>query len=431
MAAPENLLPIQDFANGLDGWQLAPGPADFAAVQDGGKAVQLAPRGRNYGLNSAPLTVGAEIRLDHAYTASAAIRNAGLEHGVFAFSVCAFDAAGKRLAQMSAHSLSTKSAPHDWLTRKLSFGRGTANALPPETHTVRLRFSFHDPDGKPSGTVSVREATVVEQELGPFPDWPREILADVGDLQVRFESRSFWTLYRIHFRGAVLGLDRFGSHYGSVANFAGTGFIGSGHTENENEQLLELALFVDGKPCPVPAPAYTCRRIELRKRSRVRGLQLDSVIVVADDRIVEEVCVKAKEKAEFNLIYHFMHPWTTQMSDFLAELPDGTRVSGPFVGDKKQKLCKPAKWSAVYSRDLGKGAVTVVWDVPAGLPWETRYWDVPDTYRKHYFTTFVKAEVPLDRELRYRVVTVPFAAAAENWQERAAAVAAEAPRPAE
>jgi hypothetical protein len=435
MAAPTNLLPVQDFANGLAGWQLKPGPADFATVEtDGemaGRVVQLAPRNTNWGLNSAPLTVGKEIDLSHAYTAAATIRNAGISQGVFAFSVCAYDAAGKRLVQMAAHHLSAASTAHDWVTKSLEFGKGTARSLPAETHTVRLRFSFYDASGKPSGTVLVRDASVVEKDLGPFPDWPASILADVGDLQVRFESRSFWTLYRIDYEKVRLCLDRFGSHYGTVANFAGTGFIGSGHTENEDEKLLELALAVDGKPCPTPADHYACASVQLRKRSRLRDLLVDSLVTVADNRIVEDVRLRAEKPTKVNLIYHFMHPWTTQMSDYLAELPDGSQVSGTFVDDKKQKICKPLKWSAVYSRELAKGAVTVVWDVPQDLPWETRYWDMPERYRKHYFTTFMGAEVPTDREFHYRVVTIPFAAPADGWREKATAVARAAEPPAE
>ena len=436
MAAPRNLLPVQDFANGLTGWQLKPGPAELATVlaEDDkvGQAVKLAPVARIFGLNSAPLTVGQEIDLEHAYTASAAIKSAGLQQGIFAFSVCAYDQAGKRLSQMSAHNLSTASKPHDWVVKKLGFGSGTANALPEATHTVRLRFSFYEKSGKATGTVLVRGASVVERELGPFPTWPRGIVADVGDLEIRFESRSFWTLYRLNYQKVPLCVDRFGSHYGTVANFPGTGFIGSGHTENqETEELLELELTVDGKPQSTPLASYDCDRIQLRKRSQLRALQMDTLVTVADNRIVEDVRMRARDTTKLNLIYHFMHPWTTQMSGFAAELTDGTRISGVFVDDKKQKICKPLKWSAVYSRELGKGGVTVVWDVPADLPWETRYWDMPKRYRKHYFTTFVGKEVPLDRELRYRIVTIPFTATAEEWQAKAAEVAASAPRPAE
>jgi hypothetical protein len=439
LAAQEsNLLPANDLPDGLQGWEFSPGPASYATVEtdggDGRRAVKLAPEGTNWGLDSAPLTIGKEILPDRAYEASAALRSAGIGHGLFAFSVCAYDAAGKRLVQLSAHRLSAKSEPHDWQVKTLSFGSGTPRPLPAATQTVRLRFSFYDPEGKPTGTVFMRDPAVTElpaAEPGPSTGWPASVLADVGELQVRFESRSFWTLYRIDYRDTRLCVDHFGSHYGTVANFAGTGFIGSGHTENEDEKLLELAFAVDGKPCPKPAEQYKADRVELRKRSRLRDLHVDTLVAVADNRIVEDVRLRTEQPAKMNLIYHFMHPWTPQMSDYLAELADGTRLSGEFVGDEKQKICKPVNWSAVYSRELGMGAVTVVWDVPADLPWETRYWDMPPRYRKHYFTTFVNATPPKDQALRYRVATICFAASAEAWQEKAAALAAANPRPEE
>ena len=79
-----------------------------------------------------------------------------------------------------------------------------------------------------------------EQGILPNPGWPRQFTAVVGDIEVRFEDRSFWTLYRIDYKGTRLCLDRWGSHYGSVASFPGVGFIGSGHSENEDEQVLSL-----------------------------------------------------------------------------------------------------------------------------------------------------------------------------------------------
>jgi hypothetical protein len=393
--------------------------------------VRLAPQATNFGLDSAPLVLGAELDPEKMYVASASLKSEGLTHGIFAFSVCAYDEKGSRLVQMAAHNLSVTSQPHDWVTKSLTFGKGTPRVLPEGTHTVRLRFSFHDRDGKPAGTVLVRDAAVVEQDPGPFPNWPASILADVGSLQVRFERRSFWSLYRIDHEGVRLGKDSFGSHYGTVANFAGLGFVGTGHTENEDEQVIDLDFRVDGQRQPTPAEAYTCGKIELRKRSRLRTLDVQSYILVADGRIVEEAILSAREDTPCSLIYHFMHPWVHDMSDYLAELPDGSRVDGEFVGDKAQKISQPTRWSAVYSRTLGRGAVTVVWDVPEDLPWQTRYWDVPDVYRKHYFTTFINAEVPTGREFRYRVVTIPFAADAADWQKIAADVAAANPRPAE
>ena len=254
--------------------------------------------------------------------------------------------------------------------------------------------------------------------------WPREITARVGDLEVRFESRSFWTLYRIDYQGTRLCHDRWGSHYGSVASFPGVGFIGSGHTENgETEEIVDLKLFVDGQPVARPESTQRCRRIRLRKRSRIRDLVLNTQIDVEGDRIVEEVRLEAERPTPVNLIYHFMHPWTHTATQYCAELLDGKRVEGLFKGDRSQKIDQATRWSAVYDRPSGKGAVTCVLAAPPDDDWRTRYWDVPNVYRKHYLATFLGKTVPPGREFHYRVVTVPFEAPAERWTEEAARVA--------
>ena len=253
--------------------------------------------------------------------------------------------------------------------------------------------------------------------------WPTRIVADLGDLDVRFESRSFWTLYRIDYKGTRLCLDRWGSHYGSVASFPGVGFIGSGHTENEDEQVLDLKLFVDGKPVKKPEPTTRCKEIRLVKRSRIRDLVLHTEIDVREDRIIEDVRLKADKPTPVNLVYHFMHPWTPTVTEYCAELLDGTLVEGVFTGDRGHRIDKATRWSAIYDGPSGKGAVTCVIDAPRDDDWRTRYWDMPGRYRKHYLVTFLNKTIPADREFHYRVVTVPFEAIKEQWKAEAARVA--------
>lgn len=275
----------------------------------------------------------------------------------------------------------------------------------------------------------VDDVLLTPYEPSEHEGWPREIVADVGDLQVRFESRSFWTLYRIDHRGVRLCLDRWGSHYGTVASFPGVGFIGSGHTENEEEQVVDLKLFVDGEPVKKPEPSVRCREIRLEKTSRIRSLVLRSKTSVRDNRIDERVWLRADEPTPVNLVYHFMHPWTPGMTRYCAELPDGSRVEGDFTGDRAQKVDRPTRWSAVFGSASGKGAVTCVLDAPAGDDWRTRYWDVPGRYRKHYLATFLSKTVPADREFHYRVVTVPFESSDERWTEEAARLAGSVRKP--
>lgn len=419
------------FEDGLTGWRLAPGDDTMATVEavNGveGHVLHLQAQGKTLGVDSAPLVLGADLDPAKTYQVSARLKFGGLTSGIAAFSVCAVDATGRRLVQYSVQNWQTESKPHDWVTRSALIGPGTGKPFPEGAHAVHLRVSFHEPAGQCAGEIWVDEVAVSACAPPKFADWPASILVRSGDVEVRFESRSFWTLYRIDYQGTRICKDLFGSHYGSVANVKGVGFIGSGHTENgETEQLKDLALQVDGVLQPRPTDAYTANAVTLRKQSRVRDLVLDTTVTVQDNRISEAVAMRAEKPLDLNLMYHFMHPWVLEMSHFLAEKRDGTTLEGRFVDDKGMKVCAPVNWSAVFSESLGKGAVTLVEQVPEDMAWEVRYWDMPGSYRKHYFTVFSNATVEPGRTFEYRVLTVPFSAAAGVWQATAKDVVAKA-----
>jgi len=427
VAQDAGLLPNPGFDQGISGWVFRPGDNSQVSFVDGagdrGNVIALCPNGKLLGFETERLQIGKELEPNQAYCVEAQLKNEGLQKGVFAFSMYCFDAQGKSLKQIAFYGLSTRSKPHDWKKRRGRFGPGTRNPLPEGTKSVCIRFSFYEASGDCQGRVLVDDVNLQAYEPPVYEGWPVEIVADVGDLQVRFESRSFWTLYRIDFKGDRICLDRFGSHYGSVASFPGVGFIGSGHTENENEEVVDLKLFVDGEPVERPETKLTCREIRLQKRSRIRDLILNTEITVKDNLIVEDVRLNAAKPTAVNLIYHFMHPWMFTATEYLAESLEGTRIEGSFTGDRQQKIDKATRWSAVYDPPTNKGALTYVLDAPADDDWRTRYWDVPGVYRKHYLATFLNKIVPIDTEYRYRIATVPFEATQDRWKDTAAQVA--------
>ncbi len=420
----QGLLPNSGFETGLDGWVFRPGDEPQVSLTDTGPdrgtVLELHPNGKTLGVETARLAIGQDLTPDQAYQVEASLKHERLENGVFAFSMYCFDADRKSLGQIVFYPLSTKSPAHDWRQVHGQFGPGTRNPLPDGTQTICIRFSFYHADGDCRGSVTVDDVL-----LKPFdpPGWPQQFTAIVGDIEVRFEDRSFWTLYRIDYCGTRLCLDRWGSHYGSVASFPGVGFIGSGHTENENEQLLEAKLFVDGQPVETTKPTVRCQEIRLVKKSRIRALVLNTEITISDGRIIEDVRLRADEPTPLKLLYHFMHPWTPTATEYCAELLDGTRIEGLFNGDRSQKIDQPTRWSAIYDTPSGKGAVTRVLETPPNHNWRTRYWDVPDRYRKHYLVTFQNQTVPADQEFHYRVVTLPFEASQEQWKAEAARLA--------
>ena len=426
-AEEKTILPNGSFTDGLDGWVYRPGGETQVSLVGGteeqGTVLELHPDGKLLGVETERLTFGEELAEDQAYEVFAQLKHDGLQSGVFAFSMYCFDETGKSLKQISFYGLNTNSKPHDWKRTRGVFGPGTQNPLPEGTKSICIRFSFYEKSGDCRGKVTIDDVVLAPYDPPRHEGWPKQIVARVDDLEIRFESRSFWSLYRIDYRGTRLGLDRWGSHYGSVANFPGVGFIGTGHTENEDEQIIELKLFVDGKPVEEPEASVTCEEIQLVKESRIRDFVLNTDIRIHDNRIVEEVRLKAEKATPVNLFYHFMHPWTNTATEYAAETLDGTRIGGVFDGDGQQKINQATRWSAIYDGPSGKGAVTYVLDAPKDDDWRTRYWDVPDRYRKHYLATFIGRTIPVGREFRYRVVTVPFEAEADGWKDEAVRVA--------
>jgi len=429
LSQEENLLPNGTFSDKLDGWVFRPGDESQISFMDGtteqGTVLELHPDGKTLGVETERLTIGEDLAKDQAYEVFAQLKHDGLESGVAAFSMYCFDEGGKSLKQISFYGLNTKSKAHDWKQVRGTFGPGSQNPLPKGTKSICIRFSFYEKSGDCRGKVTLDDVVLLPYDPPVHEGWPKEITASVGDLEVRFESRSFWSLYRIDYRGTRLGLDRWGSHYGSVANFSGVGFIGTGHTENEDEQIVDLELYVNGKPVERPEATVTCDEIRLVKESRIRDLVLNSEIRVTDNQIFETVLLTAEKATPVNLFYHFMHPWTDTATEYMAETLDGTRVEGLFDGDRQQKINQATRWSAIYDGPSGKGAVTYVLDAPADDDWRTRYWDVPDRYRKHYLTTFIGKTIPQGEEFRYAIVTVPFEAEADAWKAEAARVAEE------
>jgi len=432
-AQQTGLLPNPGFSEGLNGWVFRPGDDSQVSFidrgADRGNVLEMRPDGRLLGVETERLVIGRQLEPDQAYRVEADLKHEGLDKGVFAFSIYCFDAHGKSLQQIAFYGLNPKSAAHDWRKRRGQFGPGTQHPFPEGTASICIRFSFYEAGGDCQGCVAVDDVLLTPYEPPEHEGWPREIVADVGDLQVRFESRSFWTLYRIDYHGVRLCLDRWGSHYGTVASFPGVGFIGSGHTENEEEQVIDVKFFVDGEGVNKPEPSVKCREIRLEKTSRIRALVLRTKTSVEGNRIDEEVWFRADEPTPVKLVYHFMHPWTPSATHYCAELPDGSRVEGAFTGDRAQKIDRATRWSAVYDKASGKGAVTCVLDAPTSDDWRTRYWDVPGRYRKHYLATFLGKTVPADREFHYRVVTAPFASSEERWTEEAAELAGSVRKP--
>jgi hypothetical protein len=417
-----------DFTKGLSSWQRVPDVPGCAELEqrNGIPVAVVRGMGKNGGFQTRPLRLGVDLSAEKPYEVMARFWNLGVERGVVGFSVCCNDSSGRRLVQHSCWSSGECGAEPHAQERRCVVGPGSLCPYPAGTDHLVVRFSFWSKDGA-AGTLAIERVVLTEQELKEDA-WPPSIVVTCGDLSTRFEARSFWTPYRLDYRGVRLGKDSFGSHWGTTVTFRGMrGFVGSGHRENEDEVVESVELLRDGEKVDVVALgrgktelALTGREFLFRKRSSLCGkLRLVCETRLTGEVLEETVTMRCDEDLPMSLVYHFMHPWLVAMSDYLAEGLDGKIIAGEFVGDGGGRIEVPVKWSAVYSRQLGKGTVTSTVETPQGYPWKIHYWDRKDIYRKHYFVAFQNATIPPGIDLRYRLRTRAFECDAESWHQRA------------
>lgn len=402
-------VPNGNFASGLDSWvrQPANSAAEVTVVPGGGNALVLTAAAANTGLTSRPIALTPE-EAQGCFELTFDLAAEPVKDGIFGVSAYVLDARGKRLTQLGLLNLNNRT-PLAWKTYKVRFGTGKT-LLPAGAAALQLRFSFWDAKGKPVGKVSIAKVALKAMPA-PKPGidaaWPRSISAQLGDFGIRLESRSFWTLYRIDYRGVQLGVDHYGSHYGHVFNFKGVGFIGSGHVENENEQLLEITLELDGRKLDAPPAKLEGRELVLTRRSRVRTLEVASVLKIGNGRIDEAVTVTALEPTALHYAYLCMYPWLTSFSDYKV-LDAGSTIAGSFSDSKKFMIDAPVNKVELYNRTLKKGIVTEVVEADNAAPRAERYWDVPGRYRKHYGMVARNRTLRPGEKIRYRTVTTAF-----------------------
>lgn len=244
------------------------------------------------------------------------------------------------------------------------------------------------------------------------PGWPESVELAVGDLGLRLESRSFWTLYRIDYKGDRLGVDQWGSHYGNVFSFREYGFVGSGHRENENERILSLALEVDGKPVERPAPSIRASAVKLVKRSMVRGLEVTDTLEIADNRITETVHVTCRSPERLGYAFFCMYPWATSFTLYRA-LDEGT--GGSFTDSGEFLLNSPARAVALFNPKFNKGVLSIVEKEWRTGPRREQYRDTPGRYRKHYSQLLAGKRFEQGQQCEFKMTVIPYECTPENW----------------
>ena len=254
------------------------------------------------------------------------------------------------------------------------------------------------------------------------PDLPR-ITVHAGDISLLLRQESQWTPGRIDYRKTPMTTEK--SAYGTVFNFPEVGFIGTGHLENEPEDLQSLSFFGDGKKIETPSETIQAdQSFKLHRTSKIRDFDLESTIEIHDNKLYETATIRAHKDTPLKLVYHFMHAWKPEISEFYTH-SKGQKISGELndleENHRKFFINSRAPWTAVFDPTSNQFAVSKILASPAldAAAHSSKIWNVPDTYRKFYLTSFANETVPAGFTGTWRMVTTFGRSVPENWKKNA------------
>ena len=260
---------------------------------------------------------------------------------------------------------------------------------------------------------------------------PGLLTVTTRDWRVVFDPSRAWTIYETAYQGE--SASHHNGFHGAVINTGvpakeGTtsGWLGTGHNEGGQEQVLQTSFALDGQPLkPKAGVAVTGSRFELVKDSLIGKLEHHAQITVTDDRITEHHTFEATADQPVVTMYAFMHCWEPTFDQWIAQPAEGDRLSGEFQSDDNNEVNQDVTWSAIYDSGRGFGVVTAY---PEAYPSHDRgagtfYWD-KSNYHKQYLNIWGKGTIGAGTKLDYTLVLQGFKAAAGEWRAKAAALAA-------
>lgn len=257
----------------------------------------------------------------------------------------------------------------------------------------------------------------------------KTITVTCGDITLLLRQNTQWTPGRFDFRGSPMTTER--SAYGTVFMFPKIGFIGTGHFENEPEDLKSVSFSIDGKSIKTPTESLTGNQFTFNRNSQIRSFSLKNTIKIKENRIFETTTIATEEAVPLALVYNFMHAWTPSVSEYLAGSDDAeaSELSEllPATEDANRKfhINKAVDWMAVFDPKSNQFAVSRLLQSPKEAAGISKIWNVKGAYRKFYHTSFQKKTVPAGFSGTWRMVTGFGAANAESWKSDARKLAAE------
>ena len=227
------------------------------------------------------------------------------------------------------------------------------------------------------------------------------------------------------------------SAYGTVVTIRNVGHLGTAHFldvpgkpgEVEKENVTRLEFFVNDKPVTEFSPMMklTGDAFRMERRSKIRGLDLDTTVSLRDGVLIETARIRVQEAMDLQSAYPWMYAWTSQATHYVFGDDNGIRQRGTFAKNTKYRaeVVKNANWMAVFNAATGKGSVCCFLKHPSDADGWFLLVDAPEAYRKVTAYTLENKIVPKGFDGTWQSAVGFFTATEADWESHAARRATE------
>jgi len=259
-----------------------------------------------------------------------------------------------------------------------------------------------------------------------FSILPELIKISSGDVKIKLLKKTFWNLHSIHYKKNYAA--RTNGWYGTVFNYQGLGFIGSGHLENKiGEKIKALEFYIDGIKFSnkkiKESPIIECTKFKYKKISILLDVKLTYSCKLENSIITEKVKLDVIRDSAISTCYNFMHCWNPNFTDYL--LAGNKTMAGTFTKADSNKnfiVYKPYI-GALFNSNSNYGIVSVIKKNPTNAKSFWMLWSRIPGYRKLYLAGFRNQELAKGSSFSFEMATHFFESNSGNWKKTAKKIA--------
>jgi hypothetical protein len=246
-----------------------------------------------------------------------------------------------------------------------------------------------------------------------------------GDYDVVITGKHKYCITEILYKNYLTGNSN--GYYGSILAPKNAKFIGSGHKEGGEEDVVSVDVYVDGKKQSIAQGAkFKGSKVVMKKVSILDNLKVFVDFTITKEGIRIDKNFEALDNQDVYSFYIFQFCWSEKTQDWMIGRPDGSTRAGKFKSNMGWHIRgeKEILWCALFDPHAEKGIIAYF---ASYYPLQGRYmlWDKTIYHKFYYWANLPKVIKKGTKSRKYTLILQGIDAERANWQ-KATKTAAEA-----